>query len=375
MENLNPRVIAIKYAIRGPIAIRAAEIDQQLKKGDHNFPFDHLIRANAGDCHASYNQIPITYIRQFIAGCSYPPFMETPDFPSDIKCKVESLMSVCGGRSLGSYTEASGIFAIRQDVADYIHRRDGYSSNPEDIYLCDGATNGIRTVLKLIMNNDLKKPSGVMTPIPQFPLYSATLSEYGAYEIEYYLDEDNNWALNTEELERALNNERDICVPRCIVVINPGNPTGQVLSRENIEDVIRFAYKHKLFILADEVYQDNVYLSCSKFYSFKKILMDLGSPYNEMEMVSFHSASKGWYGECASRGGYYELINVDKDVRMQLNKLISPVCSTSWGQAIMDAIVNPPKEGEPSYKLYEKERSDVLNRLREKASLVAIDFV
>ncbi|CAF4104000.1 unnamed protein product, partial [Rotaria sordida] len=128
MENLNPRVIAIKYAIRGPIAIRAAEIDQQLKKGGHNFPFDHLIRANAGDCHASYNQVPITYIRQ-------------------------------------------------------------------------------------------------MTPIPQFPLYSATLSEYGAYEIEYYLDEDNNWALNTEELERALNKEKDNCVPRCIVVINPGNPT------------------------------------------------------------------------------------------------------------------------------------------------------
>ncbi|CAF1275728.1 unnamed protein product [Rotaria sp. Silwood1] len=225
IESLNPRIIAIKYAIRGPIAIRAAEIEQQLKKDDHNFPFDHLIRANAGDCHASGNQVPITYIRQFIAGCSYPPLMETPDFPLDIKCKVESLLSACGGRSLGSYTEAPGIFTIRQDIADYIHRRDGHPSNPEDIYLCDGVTNGIRTVLKLIMNNDLKKPSGVMTPIPQFPLYSATLSEYGTYEIEYYLDEDNNWEVNMEELERALNKEKDNCVPRCIVVINPGNPT------------------------------------------------------------------------------------------------------------------------------------------------------
>ena len=56
---------------------------------------------------------------------------------------------------------------------------------------------------------------------------------------------------------------------------------------------------------------------------------------------------------------------------MQLNKLISPVCSTSWGQAIMDAIINTPKEGESSYELYEKERSDVINRLKEKASLVS----
>ncbi|CAF3856835.1 unnamed protein product [Rotaria sp. Silwood1] len=66
-----------------------------------------------------------------------------------------------------------------------------------------------------------------MTPIPQFPLYSATLSEYGIYEIEYYLDEDNNWEVNMEELEKALNKEKDNCVPRCIVVINPGNPTGK----------------------------------------------------------------------------------------------------------------------------------------------------
>ena len=57
---------------------------------------------------------------------------------------------------------------------------------------------------------------------------------------------------------------------------------------------------------------------------------------------------------------------------MQVNKLISAcLCSTAWGQAVMGAIINPPKEGEPSYPLYEKERSDVLNRLKEKADLVS----
>jgi alanine transaminase len=44
------------------------------------------------------------------------------------------------------------------------------------------------------------------------------------------------------------------------------------------------AHKHHLFILADEVYQENVYLPGSKFYSFKKVLMDLGSSYNQMPM-------------------------------------------------------------------------------------------
>lgn len=67
-----------------------------------------------------------------------------------------------------------------------------------------------------------------MIPVPQYPLYSATLSEYGAYPVEYYLDEDNNWALNIDELERSINASKDRCEPRGIVVINPGNPTGKI---------------------------------------------------------------------------------------------------------------------------------------------------
>ena len=75
---------------------------------------------------------------------------------------------------------------------------------------------------------------------------------------------------------------------------------------------------------------------------------------------------------CGSRGGYYELINLDATVRMQVNKLISAcLCSTAWGQAIMGAIINPPRKGEPSFELYDKERSEVMNRLKEKAQLVS----
>lgn len=56
------------------------------------------------------------------------------------------------------------------------------------------------------------------------------------------------------------------------MVINPGNPTGQVLTRQNIEDIIKFAHKNRLFLLADEVYQDNIYDKDSKFFSFKKVI-------------------------------------------------------------------------------------------------------
>ncbi|CAF4482656.1 unnamed protein product, partial [Didymodactylos carnosus] len=200
--------------------------------GNHNYPFDQVIRANIGDCHASGNQVPVTYLRQFVAGCTYPPIMNHSDFPSDIKLRVDRFLSYCGGKSLGSYTESPGLVPVRQDISEYIEKRDGHKSDPNDIYLCNGASDGIKTVIKLLMNNDVNRPSGIMIPIPQYPLYSATLSEYGAYQIGYYLDEDNNWALGIDELERALNEAKEHCIPRGIVVINPGNPTGMKKTKD-----------------------------------------------------------------------------------------------------------------------------------------------
>ena len=72
----------------------------------------------------------------------------------------------------------------------------------------------------------------------------------------YYLDEENNWALDLNEIQRAYDQGiSEGAEPRANVVINPGNPTGNVLSKQNLEDVIKFAHKNRLFLFADEVYQ------------------------------------------------------------------------------------------------------------------------
>lgn len=82
------------------------------------------------------------------------------------------------------------------------------------------------------------------------------------------MDEATNWSLSVSELERAVNEAKKCCKPRAIVVINPGNPTGQVLTRKNIEEIVRFAHKENLFILADEVrhfYFISVYIKSIMF--------------------------------------------------------------------------------------------------------------
>lgn len=73
---------------------------------------------------------------------------------------------------------------------------------------------------------DGQKP-GVMIPIPQYPLYSAALAENGMSQVPYFPDEDEDWALNVAELERAfLEAKRNRIHAKAICIINPGNPTG-----------------------------------------------------------------------------------------------------------------------------------------------------
>lgn len=153
------------------------------------------------------------------------------------------------------------------------------------------------------------------------------------------MNEDKGWSLDISELERSLKEAKAVCNPRALVVINPGNPTGQVLTKENIQEIIKFAHREKLFILADEVYQDNVYAAGSQFHSFKKIMMELGAPYNTMELASYFSTSKGYMGECGLRGGYSEVINMDPSVKAMLLKSISAkLCPTVLGQ--VNSLIN-----------------------------------
>lgn len=375
VENMNPHVRSMEYAVRGPIVIRAAEIEQELKSGKKK-PFSDVIRANIGDCHAT-GQKPLTFLRQVVALCTDPDrLMDDPKYPSDAKERAKRILSGCGGHSIGAYSDSAGVRVIREDVASYIAKRDGYPSNPDDIFLSTGASDAIKTIMKLCMTGEggVRK-AGVMIPIPQYPLYTASIAEYNAYPINYYLNEDNNWSLDIPELQRAIKESRPNCIPRALVVINPGNPTGQVLSRDNIEKIIRFAKEENLVLMADEVYQHNIYAEGSSFHSFKKVLIEMGREYSDLELASFMSTSKGYMGECGFRGGYCEAINFDPAVKQQLLKSISAkLCSSVSGQAAMDVVVNPPTMNEPSYNLYIKEKENVLGDLKKKARMVTETF-
>lgn len=400
--NVNQNILAMEYAVRGPIPQRAAKLKQEGKK---------IISCNIGNPQA-LGQPPITYYRQVISLVEEPSkiarerelknlFEESPfsslrdeDFISeDILALSETILEKTG-KGVGAYTESKGYLFIREAIAAFINRRDGFArlhsehrdgcesglpvpewvlADPEQIFLTDGASDGVKRVLGLLI---AEKTDGVMIPIPQYPLYSASIKMFGGTQINYYPDEDKDWALNRKTLEDAYAQAVTEGIKvKAIVVINPGNPTGAILDAESIHEVVSFAKEHGLAIIADEVYQENLY--GGEFISFAKALGEEKS----VPLFSLHSISKGFYGECGHRGGYLEVRNPPLVAGTKLNfvdlllkQASVSLCANAVGQIMTYLMVSPPEADSATRQKFIAEKEKILGDLFEKATMVREAF-
>lgn len=342
---------------------RAEELSQQLKK--QKLAFDKVIPCNIGNPQA-VGQSPITYHRQILACLTDPSLIDKDVYPADVCEKAAQYVKGVTDGKMGAYSHSKGHAVFRDDVAAFYTARDGIPTSIEDMFLTDGASAGVKTVLQLCVDGP---QDGVMVPIPQYPLYTATMSLLGGQSVGYFLDEESGWGVTTEELERSIKQFRaEGGRPKAIAVINPGNPTGGVMSRDAIEGVLRFAERERLVVMADEVYQDNIHVDTKKFVSFRKVAAEIGS---KVEVFSFHSCSKGVIGECGLRGGVVHCMNVDPAVMDQLYKLASiSLCGNTIGQALMASILTPPPINGPSRALFDAEKEGIRSALKRKAKMV-----
>ncbi|GBG71120.1 alanine aminotransferase [Chara braunii] len=372
LKTINPKVLACEYAVRGPIVARAQALQQRLSADPSSLPFDEIVYCNIGNPQALYQQ-PITFFREVVALADHPALLQLPEiekfFSADAIGRVKRILQKIPANTTGAYSHSQGHMVCREDIAAGIQKRDGYPCNPDDIYITNGASPSVHNILKLLIRG---KMDGVMVPIPQYPLYSASIALQGGTLVPYYLDESHGWGLEISELEKQLKAARNSGIAvRALVVINPGNPTGQVLSEENKEEVVKFCKRENLLLIADEVYQENIYCEGKKFTSFKKIVRDLGFKDSDFTLVSLHSSSKGFYGECGRRGGYMEACGFDPLVKDQLYKMASvDLCSNVPGQILMSVIMNPPQKGDSSHPLFAKERETILSSLKRRAKMI-----
>ncbi|XP_074492408.1 alanine aminotransferase 2-like isoform X2 [Sebastes fasciatus] len=353
LQHVNPTVRGIRVSPLNGLQSLAAHITQEITLK----PFKEVIDVSSSNPHKA-GMKPITFVRQVLAGCLYPQLLEEKTLPLDVRQRAQRLLEVCAGGSVGSYSAASGMHHVKQSIAEFIMRRDGgVPSYAKDIFISAGSQRALMVVVKLLASGERETLTGVLTPMPCPHTLPMLLDEAGVTLVPYQLMEDRGWAVDLDELHRALKTAKGRCEPRAIYISNPGNPTGHVQDWKSIEEVIQFAAAERLLLLVDEVYQDSVYGEEKEFISYKRVLFEMGKEYSEaVELVSFHSLSSTCIGECGFRAGYMELVNMDPEVIHFLDILLDTDISTPvTGQLALDLMVNPPKPGDPSYDTYTQE--------------------
>ncbi|CAI9286229.1 unnamed protein product [Lactuca saligna] len=369
VDSLNPKVLKCEYAVRGEIVSLAQTLQQDLQANPGSHPFEEILYCNIGNPQ-SLGQQPITFFREVLALCDHPTILDKSEtqglFSADSIERAWQILDQIPGRATGAYSHSQGIKGLRDTIAAGIEARDGFPADPNDIFLTDGASPAVHMMMQLLIRSE---KDGIFCPIPQYPLYSASIALHGGTLVPYYLDEATGWGLEVSELKKQLEAARQKGITvRALVVINPGNPTGQVLAEQNQRDIVEFCKKEGLVLLADEVYQENIYVPEKQFHSFKKVARSMGYGDKDIPLVSFQSVSKGYYGECGKRGGYMEVTGFSPEVREQIYKVASVnLCSNISGQILASLVMSPPKVGDESYDSYFAERDGILTSLARRA--------
>lgn len=364
-ERVASRVVGAEYSVRGELDILAAELESKLANGE-DLGFDRVIYCNIANPQG-LAQPPVTYLREVMALIQCPWLLEDPATLEHLS-QVYSPDSIERARSIssqmvsiGAYSPAKGFPFVRKHVAEFLAARDGFPADPEHIFMADGASEAIRRSMSCLVDGP---KCGVLLPFPQYPLYSASVNILGGTIINYELVEEENWALDMDGIELAVENARSKGIDvKLFCLINPGNPIGYHYTKDTLSQIAQFCDREHITILSDEVFQLNIHTD-TPFISMKKIVCELGL---SVPLISTHSTSKGLIGESGKRAGFLECHNVSQLLMDQLYKIASlGLCPNVDGQIMTDLMVKQPQPGDHSYGLYMKQTGYVRDSLKRR---------
>ena len=149
--------------------------------------------------------------------------------------------------------------------------------NVQDVFVTSGASEAVDVCLTALLNPGEE----LLTPCPDYPLYSAVVAKLEVSSRPYFLNEDDGWQPDLVDLGRKITSRT-----RAMVLINPNNPTGSVCSRRMLEQIAEVARRHNLVVFADEIY-DKLMLDGDQHISFAAVAPDL-------PVVTFGGLSKNY---------------------------------------------------------------------------------
>ncbi|MHA1829659.1 MAG: pyridoxal phosphate-dependent aminotransferase [Candidatus Heimdallarchaeaceae archaeon] len=177
-----------------------------------------------------------------------------PDFPTPQHIKREAYEAI--EANFTSYVAATGILKLKEAIQDEIENTRGFRPETEQIIVLPGAKPGIFfSMLSLINPGD-----EVIYPDPGFPTYGSVVKYLKAGDVPVKLKEENEFRLSPEDIEMNITEKTKL-----IILNSPQNPTGSVMTKEELESIAELAENNDIYILSDEIYSKMLY--DAKFYS------------------------------------------------------------------------------------------------------------
>jgi alanine-synthesizing transaminase len=184
----------------------------------------------------------------------------------------------------------------------------------QDVFITNGAGEAVDLCLTALLNPG----DNVLTPRPDYPLYPAVLCKVGAEPNPYYLNEDDGWQPELDDIKKRINSRT-----KAIVLINPNNPTGALCTRKMLQDLAELARQNNLLIIADEIY-DKLILDGGEHISIAAVAPDV--PVVTIGGLSKNYLAPGWRmgwgivsGEPAAVKPYIEGIHKMLRARLSAN--------------------------------------------------------
>jgi alanine-synthesizing transaminase len=184
------------------------------------------------------------------------------------------------------YVDSKGLFSARKAVQHYTQQCHVPNVDIEDIYLGNGVSELIVMSMQALLNTN----DEVLIPAPDYPLWTAAVTLSSGKAVHYQCDERSDWYPDLQDIENKITPKT-----RAIVVINPNNPTGAVYSEDLLQQLASLACRHKLIILADEIYDKILYDGATH--------TSLASMVEETLCLTFNGLSKN-YRAAGYRAGW-----------------------------------------------------------------------
>ena len=185
-----------------------------------------------------------------------------PDFPAPENVQAAAIRAIQSGKH--GYTPSAGIDELRAAAARYMaEMRGGLPIRPDDVVVGAGAKPFI--AYAILSTTDYGAGHEVIYPNPGFPIYESQIVANGARPVPIHLHEARDFAFDPAELERVITPNT-----RLLILNYPQNPTGGLLSRQDLEAIASVLRKHpQVWIYADEIYSRLCYTG--DFFSIARL--------------------------------------------------------------------------------------------------------